>query len=401
MGRISNILSKFFLFFGLLLFSLVSHTIYAWSIGLVCIIFFVIIEKISLKNKAIFESFLLFFILLIAIVRFQIDLIDKVLPIFSISFWGNASVFCLCILVWLFFRSILLDNKNKLIIRILPIILWLHIIAFYVQSILFLLTGYYLDFVEPFTGIKSRFDTFVNSTISGIGSFRPTGFMAEPSTYFFVVLVLASLIVINKGFQRNRIVLILTIISMYLSFSTAAVIIATVFIIYLFLILRVRIFYYFILLFLGLGIFFFIGSSIFQLFLFQQDKYVETSDLRENLVLMVINRELDDAIFAYGPFAVDKEIARSSTGGGDNSIASLNDAGVLIFLWLEFGYLGILIFVLMCYRQKKIGLKHVLLFLIISFTKINPFSPFFIIFWGVSILSERNEKKDKLSPALA
>ena len=188
---------------------------------------------------------------------------------------------------------------------------------------------------------------------------------------------------------------------MYLSFSTAAVIIATVFIIYLFLILRVRIFYYFILLFLGLGIFFFIGSSIFQLFLFQQDKYVETSDLRENLVLMVINRELDDAIFAYGPFAVDKEIARSSTGGGDNSIASLNDAGVLIFLWLEFGYLGILIFVLMCYRQKKIGLKHVLLFLIISFTKINPFSPFFIIFWGVSILSERNEKKDKLSPALA
>lgn len=394
MNKNRFILSTPILFFGLLFFSLVSLTIYAWSLGLLLVGLFALLEKVQINKKALKESFLLIVLLIFAIFRFQLFLINQVLPVFSVAFWGNASILVLCVIAWLFLRSITLDKKNYMLIKILPKLLWVHVIAFYVQTVIFLLSGFYLDFVEPFTGIKSRFDTFIQLPISGVGSFRPTGLLVEPSTYFFVVLVFAALIVINKDFQKNRLLLILTIASMYLSFSTAAVIIATIFVIYLFFVQKVRLFYYSIFLILGLGILFSSGSSIVKLYLFQQDKFDETSDLRENLVSKVYNRDIENELFAFGPFAIDKDIARSTTGIGNSTIASINDSGMMVFLWLEFGYFGVFLFLWLCYKQSRFGVKQLILFIIISLTKLNPFTPFFILFWGISIRKKQYELID-------
>src|SRR5690606_31535567 len=117
-------------------------------------------------------------------------------------------------------------------INIIPVLLLIHISAFYLQFAVYLISGYYIDLLEFFTGEKSRYISFTTS-LSGIGTIRPTGFHIEPSTYFTVILSLVSILLIHRGIRKNFIIVSVSILSMYLSFSTAAFIITTLLVLHI------------------------------------------------------------------------------------------------------------------------------------------------------------------------
>lgn len=390
-----NSISRLALILGLLLLSLVSFNIYVWSIGLLFIILFLVIEKIQINRKATTESFILFVLLFLAALRFHLVLIGEVLSVYRDAFWGNFSGLLLCILVWLFIRSITLSNKRMFVVNTISPILWVHVVAFYAQLIYYLSSGKYLDFVEPVTGEQSRYESFYGATKFGIGSIRPTGLSVEPSTYFYVVLGLAILLILLGGFKKYRLLLILTIGSMYLSFSTAAVIIATLFVLYLFFSLRLRLRYYFSIAIIASGIIIFGKlSPLLDMYSSQQDKFQNSSGIRIDLIKLVLDRENSTQILAYGPFAIDKKITFSSTSDlGNHTIASVNDSGIFVFMWLEFGYLGILLFIALCYWQYTRGIENLILFLIFSLSKANPFIPFFIFYFAVALLNLQIQNK--------
>lgn len=382
------------------LFSLVNYDIYIWSIGLLFILLFLIVERIKIRKKALAESFILFVLLSIAALRFQLFLIEDVLPLYINAFWGNYWGLALCILTWLFIRSIALSNKKMLLVDTVAPLLWVHLSSFFIQFIIFLSSGKYLDFVEPITGEPSRYKSFLGSSNIVIGSIRPTGLLVEPSTYFYVVLALASLLIIFKGFKRNKVLLIFTIVSMYLSFSTAAVIIASLFILFLFFSSKFRKRYIIWIVIVSIALLVFGGGVlIVTVYTSQQEKFDQTSGIRLNLLTAVLNRDIHTSILAFGPFAVDKHITNASAriGVRDNTVASLNDSGILVFMWVEFGYFGIAIFLLMCYWQYRFGKRRFILFLIFSLSKANPFLPFFVMYFAVSILTISPARKSKLS----
>lgn len=382
------------------LFSLVNYDIYIWSVGLILIWLFLIAEKIKIRKKVMAGSFILFLLLSIAALRFQLLLIDDVLPLYINAFWGNYWGLALCILTWLFIRSITLSNKRMLLADTVAPLLWVHVSSFFIQFITFLSSGKYLDFVEPITGEASRYQSFLGTSNIAIGSIRPTGLLVEPSTYFYVVLALSSLLVILKGFKRNKILLILTIVSMYLSFSTAAVIIASLFILFLLFSSRIRKRYIISIVIVSMALLVFGGGVlIVKLYGSQQEKFDQTSGIRLNLLTAVLNRDINTSILAFGPFAIDKNITYASTRiqARDNTVASLNDSGILVFMWVEFGYFGIAIFLFMCYWQYRFGKRRLILFLIFSLSKANPFIPFFVMYFAISILTVNPEKKLKFS----
>lgn len=377
--------SKVILFLGVFILTLVSHTIYAWAIGLLLIIVFLVVEKVPLKKQALIESLAFFMLLLISVIRFVTSIVNKTLPYFQNAFWGNTSLYVLCISAWLILRSIMLGNKKRELISLIAPILKVHIAIFYLQFFLYLITGYYLDLVEPFTGGASRYANLYTGPKPEIGSFRPTGFFVEPSTYFGAVLMLASLLLFFDGFRKHKKLFLLAILSMYLSFSTAAAIITTIFIIYILWTGKFgkRLYTYIVLIAIIIGVS--AGSSIYSFYQSQSSRFDKTSGLRYGLITAVLNRDPSEVIMAKGAYAVDDNLAFSSTTAfGNSSIASFNDSGLLIYLWLIFGYLGCFYFLLLSRWQYKCGKKNLILFILISLTKISPFTPLFILYFAFS-----------------
>lgn len=359
------------------------------------------IESVKLSRQALRDASILFLFLMLAAFRFQFFLKNKVLPIFVDAFWGNFSMLLLCILVWIGLRSILLSNKGNLLRSIAIPLLWIHVVAFYLQFVLYLSAGYYPDFVLLLTGEKSRFMAFEGAPVIGIGSFRPTGLLAEPSTYFYVALALATLIVIDQGFKSNKKLIVLTIISMFLSFSTAALIIASIFVIYLFFSQSIKKQYYVVMVIAIIAIAILgVGASVSKLYLSQEKKFTQSSAIRASLINAIINRDESAKFLAYGPFAVDRRISISSTGKkGQETMASLNDVGMLVFFVIEFGYLGVILFLGLCYLIFKKSRNKLFLFLIFSLTKANPFIPFFILYIAVLMgLPKKNSSVVSLQP---
>ena len=372
---------------SLFLLTLISHTIYAWALGLGLLLTYCFIYRISISRKAALEGSILLALIIFSALRFQIFLVDEVLPIFIDAFWGRFANLILCVLLWVTLRSILQTKERSNIFILLKPILIIHVGTFYLQFIVFLISGNYLDFLEPFTGEESRYLSF-DSSLSGIGSFRPTGFFSEPSTYFICVLALLSLILIHQSFQKNKILFFITLLSMYLSFSTAAVIIATLFIVYLLYIHKKNLKLYIVVIFMAVLLSIFNMSKLDTLYQSQVNKADTTSEIRFALIDLASKRNDTDAIFGLGLFAVDSDIYTAAVSGTGvrREAASLNDSGLVIFLWVSFGYMGFVLFLFLCTIEKLAGRRRLILFILLSLTKISLFHPLFIFYLAASLI---------------
>lgn len=388
-------MKKTIAFGGLFLFTLLSHTIYVWGIGLVLLIVFLILENTRIKKVSANESKILFILLILSLIRFYYFLIDDVNPLFISGLFGNVARYLLLIVSWLILRTLLLEKRTyKKIITTIPILLYLHISAFYIQFIIYILSNTYLDFVEPFTGEESRYSSF--GTFKVIGSIRPTGFYIEPSTYFAGILPLVVLLFIHFDVKKYYSLISLSLLSMYLSFSTAAIIIATLLVFYV--ISKYNLswkFYLFTTIFI-LGIFSYSASSFTNIIDAQSNKFDQSSIKRFELINYIIERPLINNLMGSGALALDKTIVYSSTfEGADNSISSINDAGLLVFLSLRFGIIGIVYFIILAIIQYRIRSENLIFFILISLTKLNIFTPLFILYFALSMKKEPHNELSK------
>ncbi|WP_211481894.1 hypothetical protein [Arachidicoccus rhizosphaerae] len=370
--------------------TLISHGIFVWASGLFFIFLFVQVEKEPIKKRALFESIVFLILLVFSIIRFGFFLSGKILPYFVSAFWGNLSLYILCILAWLVLRSIEIGKFRNSLKNVYAPILKIHVAIFYFQFIVYLFFAHYIDFLEPFTGQQSRYNANF-AVIQGIHVVRCTGLFVEPSTYSGVVLFLVSLLLICNGFKKNRRLLVFAIISIFLSFSTAAVIIASLFVVYILISERYSLKAYIYIIISTLLLAFFAGGKIIDFYNAQDSRYNQASGLRYRFIEVVLNRNNDEALFAKGAFALENKLALSTTGdNGNKSIASLNDSGLLFFLWAKFGFLGIFYFVILCLWQLKSSRKNLVFFLFVSSTKVTIFCPLFVLYFSFTAFKDIN-----------
>src|SRR5690606_26909844 len=126
----------------------------------------------------------------------------------------------------------------------------------------------------------------------------------EPSNYSFVVLVFSSLIILLNQYTKYKKLIGLTLLSMFLSFSTAAVFTAMLFGIYIFINQK---FYKKPLLLLSLILLIsFLSSTFYTLSQIQVDRLDSgAGNIRLELIKTISKRDLDTAILAYGAFGIE------------------------------------------------------------------------------------------------
>lgn len=354
------------------------------SFSFLLITFF--LYKTPLRKNTILELLVLLFCISIAALRFNIFIINESFSIFSDSFFNNFLSYVSLIAIWFLLRQILqIRDIKETMLNILYAILILNLSFFFVQFITFLFSGYYLDFAEFVTGKPSRYLSFDNS-LMGIGSFRPTGLYFEPSNYFYVIFVLFSIIYMHDRKRIGVLVTILTILSMFISFSTTAVIITLLLIVLLALINKTNFKVYFIAAAFIIPLLVVFSTNIMNLKESQENKFERSAGIRTNLILYALNNQ-ERPILGYGIFSLPPKIYKSTTSDiGDKSMASINDSGVLVYLWVRLGYSGIALFLIMGYLvYRKRGLEGLMFFLLLSLTKINPFGAVFLLFLATII----------------
>lgn len=389
-------ISSAFLFGGLFLSVFPNGHIVMYGLGLGLIILFMFFQRITIRKKALVESFLFLALLAISLLRFEFFLTTKVPPLQADAVIGNTAKYLLLIILWCCFRSVTLSNKVAFIKRQVIYILKINVAYFYFQFILMLVTGIYLDIGKYISGQESRYRGIITAG-HGLGSFRATGFFAEPSNYFFVVLALLSLILLFFDAKNYRYLFIFTIMSMFLTFSTAAIIVGTLFLVYFLYTQKVSKKIYITLGLIILSLSLYLAPQLNAIYNSQVTRSKGgAGNLRKELVQNVLKRD-ENILTNFGLFAVDGKLLKLTKhiGGGERKMASINDSGLFIFMWAQLGFLGCVYFIVMAFIQKKRGWKNLILFLILSLTKIDLFTPILIIYFSSSMISWTNVKKTK------
>jgi len=387
-ANVANMRKKLaFLVPALFLLTLVNHWVLPWFVGAFLLVVYASVFKIGLPKKVLFETF--FLVLLLAIFALKFVVLDvRFVASASVSaFQNNAIVMVLLVFVWGVLRSISLQEDEQVLISAVRLLLVVHLAVFFVQFFTYLFLGLYLDFVQPFTGEISRYGAF-DKGLSGIGGVRPTGFFAEPSNFSAVVFFLVVILKAVDG-VRLDLISVVSLIAMVLAFSTAGVILAVCLLAVLVLAgngQKPAKLVFISLLILAAGVFL---DQLLSLYLAQERKYLSSSDIRFSLVDFILARDGLALFFGYGPFGVEPSLyaATTDTAGG-RIAASMTDSGTAVFLMLNFGLLGLLIYAAIVWWQHK-GLWQTCLFLLATFSKLSIFSPVWIILYLFLLESDR------------
>ncbi len=116
------------------------------------------------------------------------------------------------------------SDKIDLLQKSINFALFVCIIVFYFQTIVYYTTGTYIDFLEPITGVSQRYQMY----FSAADLIRPTSLFNEPGSYAAGTLPLLILSYLTE--KKLTKLHIFTLLSYYLSFSFFAIIEATLFI---------------------------------------------------------------------------------------------------------------------------------------------------------------------------
>ncbi|WP_156030379.1 hypothetical protein [Chania multitudinisentens] len=222
-----------------------------------------------------------------------------------------------------------------------------------------------------------------------IGStFRPTGFFNEPSTYFSIVFTF----VVIRYFLKERLEIIdkLALLSFFLTLSFAAVILSILFIAFLNIKGR-RLFrflpFFFFLVILSL-------PFLFELFEARTSGDYDAIGIRENLFQVLFDQPFIEIVFGNGPVGVPSAIAYlyqlESTSWAKNGFAAINDNGLIIFIFMKFGLVGLFSLFYFVYLKTR-SIRITLVLTLVFLTKIKLTSLMFILFIGVILIYGRGK----------
>lgn len=260
--------------------------------------------------------------------------------------------------------------SNEMFFSCLKKLLLLHIAIFYVQFFTIYSSGFYIDFVEPFTGESSRF-MFYGATSSAT-LYRCTGLYVEPSTYAVSIFIIYCIFDLYRNGKYN-IIACMTLLSIFLTFSSIAFVLLAL--LFLFKAIQKPKILILILSFSLIFLLFF--SSFFQT---QIDKINNTSGIRFNLIHEIIHRPPSLFLFGSGLYAIEDHIMEGSKGYCPENIdcsttinrqfASPTDSGLLFYLFIKFGFvfLPILFYIMLPFIKNY---KMCTSFLCVLITKIQ------------------------------
>lgn len=286
---------------------------------------------------------------------------------------NNLTMSFILILFSISFISLVKFELNNVILS-LKWILIINLSFFFFQFLVVYLFDYYIDAVFLFTGEESRYQNyFLQGAASSLIKYRVTGLYIEPSTYVAAMSVLAtSYRILTKKISF----FVLTILSCLLTFSTISFVVA--FFMLLSLLNRKLLGRFLLISCVLIPILSFVFSDF--IFTVVDDfalKLTLTSGSRFELLGMIYYLDDNLNLFGYGLYSVPEKIYMLSSGMAGYRIASLNDAGLINFIGMKFGLIGVfIIFILMLW---KLTFQNFLMVFTVLLTKISFMFPLFII----------------------
>lgn len=308
----------------------------------------------------------------------------------------NNYRFFLIFVIYVFSLKSLLKKLPNHVVIALKYVIVLHDIILLVQTAVMMATGYFLDFVSPFTGEESRYQ--INDTLNPIFSFRPTGMFLEPSHFSATLCVIAIGYIVlceTLGHRSSKAVLFLTAFCIFVTQSTAGVVQGLLLLASIVL-LQSRSGRVWTLLAALIGVVGFSGILI-QYFDSFFMKFHETADIRVELLNYIYNTRTGwDFIAGFGPFGIDSALWRMATVGKDAQVASLNDAGLMNYFVVQFGVVGLIIPILMFIRVEK-NLTYILFLSLLLTTKLSYVHP--VLYFGLLPLLMARKHSSGRTPA--
>ncbi|MFQ2602374.1 hypothetical protein [Aeromonas caviae] len=317
------------------------------------------------------------------------------------AFSANFAKYILLILLVYFYAHVYNTFREKFINTVHYVLLF-HVALFSIQFVVAYGTGYYIDYVAPFTGEVSRYKIYGVESIDGL--YRCTGFYIEPSTYAVSIFSL-SVILISSDFDRYKKSIIISSISILMSLSTISFLIV---ILYwgLYFIRRYFSVKYLPIVLIGVPLLLFLVSQS-NLYKIQIEKATNTSGIRFALLDAVLERPPSLMIMGSGLYAIERTITDGSKGscmeGSDCSTqinrkyASPSDSGLLVYLFIKFGIFSmpILLYIILPFISDYSKMSGVFVILL---TKIQFAFP---LIWLVVIVfrakNEKNHRNHKLA----
>lgn len=122
-------------------------------------------------------------------------------------------------------------------------------------------------------------------------------------------------------------------------------------------------------------------DPLFSLYVSQEKKYLSSSEIRFSLLDYVFARDGYAFFMGYGPFGVESSLlsAASDTVGG-RIAASLTDSGTLVFLMINFGLLGVVLYGGILARQHH-RVRQTAFLLVASLSKLSVFLPIWLLLY--------------------
>lgn len=213
----NNILIRMLSFLILFLGSLRGLNIGGVRVFVIMSLMMLLLISPLIKFNRKYLNFLIIFYLLIFLNLIISFLINSELKPHLASYLGIFSAPLYGVLFFSFF-----NNKIKLLLTSLRLVLWIHLFFFYVQFFSFFLFHIKIDYLEFLTGSPQRIigGIFTEETI-----IRTAGLSNEPASYaIFAISTLVCLFSVNIKLDKLK---ILTIISILLSFSASGIMFIT------------------------------------------------------------------------------------------------------------------------------------------------------------------------------
>lgn len=292
---------------------------------------------------------------------------------------GNNYLFWVLVIVFVFALRWLIRERPVQLAAALKWLLLAHCAAIFLQTIGLLLTGKYLDFVAPFTGELSRYNNYEN--LNPVFAYRPTGLYVEPSNFSAAIVAMLigyMLLTRSQGLPQSKLLILVSIVGMFITQSTAGVIQAVMMLVALFSMQGRKAKLW---MSIALVIILTVGSAFigayFDSFV---TKWNASAGLRFGLLDYIYNvRRGTDFWFGFGPFGIEDTLYQMQTSD-QSQVASTNDSGLFNFFVVHFGILGIIFPALIFIKIEKTIANIILLSVLLS-SKLSYTHP--VLYFGL------------------
>ncbi|MEZ8846998.1 hypothetical protein AB6F04_006980 [Vibrio cyclitrophicus] len=273
-------------------------------------------------------------------------------------------------------------RKNSFNLAIKKLLL-INVLLFYTQFFVYFIFGYNIDIIGFVTGEDQR-NLY-------LGYYRPGGFYQEPSDYAMVVITLL-LVRFFDGIGVNKLNLF-AILSVALTFSTAAFLSIALLSIAFMLKFKLYNHKYFVLAFITIVVPVMTSAAIFQMKRFQNDDNLLESrafEIRQQIVNYTFDRKIDDPNFYFGEgiysYNLDKIVNNLTT----DQMSSINDVGLGFTFIFRLGLVGVT-FMLYLFLINRISTVNKIAMLSLLVMKFSLFSGLIYIPLVYSLVRSKNE----------